>query len=165
LRGLGEIRIERVDRVLTNEVRVIKQMLINKRPKLLLEISASLVSIIERTGDLDFDRVKSLVFAGTNVVSIVAKMNERAKASKEGKMYTSKKIQLQKGSYPTETAMMLGIIQTILNADEIYTPYGQCLVVTPRDYPDSDDFLIYLIYERPKKVSKEPLDLNKKSEL
>lgn len=110
--------------------------------------------------------MKSLVFAGTNVVSIVAKMNERAKASKEGsKMYTSKKIQLQKGSYPTETAMMLGIIQTILNADEIYTPYGQCLVVTPKDYPDSDDFFIYLIYERPMKVSKDLLDLNKKSEL
>ena len=35
-----------------------------------------------------------MVFSGTNVVSIVAKMNERAKASKDGKMYTSKKIQL-----------------------------------------------------------------------
>ena len=52
---MGEISIDRVDRVLTNEIRVIKQMLINKRPKLLLQEPASLVSIIERTGDLDFD--------------------------------------------------------------------------------------------------------------
>jgi len=38
-------------------------------------------------------------------------------------------------------------------------------VITPRDFPDSDDFLVYLIFERPAKVLKNPLDLNKKSEL
>ena len=91
--------------------------------------------------------------SGVNIVSMVAKMNENAKSGK-GKMYTSKKIQLQKGSYPSESALLLGIIQTILNADEIYTPHGQCLVLTPRDFPDSDDFLVYLLFERPVKVLK-----------
>jgi hypothetical protein len=40
--------------------------------------------------------------AGQNGVSIVAKFNEKVKNNKEARMYTSKKIQLQKGSYPSE---------------------------------------------------------------
>ena len=158
------LTLETVDRAMSNEVRLLKTWLVTKRPKLLVSEQGTLVSKVRREGELEYDKVKAIVMSGVNIVSMVAKMNEAAKNG-NGKMYASKKIQLQKGSYPSESALLLGVIQTILNADEIYTPHGQCLVVTPRDFVDSDDFFIYLVFERPAKVLKQPLDLNKKSEI
>jgi hypothetical protein len=101
---------------------------------------------------------------GANMISIIAKINEKAKNSPNPKTYTSKKLQLKKGNYPNEHSLLNGVIFTVLNSDEIYTPHGQCLVIMPPDLPDSDDLIIYLIIERAKNKQK-VFDLNKKSDI
>jgi hypothetical protein len=84
------------------------------------------------------------------MVSLVAKLNDKARTDPEAKIYTSKKIVLKKGGYPSEASLLNGLIFTVLNTDEIYNLRGQCLVVLPSDSADSDDLVVYLVLERTK---------------
>lgn len=73
---------------------------------------------------------------------------------------------MKKGNYPSEAALLNGIIFTIMNADEIYSASGQCLVIMLPDLPDSDDLVIFLVLERiPANGDRGfvPLDIVKKS--
>jgi hypothetical protein len=80
------------------------------------------------------------------MVSYIAKINDRARQDKNAKIYTSKKLLLKKGSYPSEASLMNGIVFSVLNSDEIYHNLtGQCLVIMAPDSPDSDDLVLYLV--------------------
>jgi hypothetical protein len=81
------------------------------------------------------------------------------------KVYTSKKLYLKKGNYPSESSLLNGVIFTVFNSDELYTPQGQCLVIMPPDLADSDDLIVYLIIERTKNKLAASIDINKKSEI
>lgn len=72
---------------------------------------------------------------------------------------------MKKGNYPSESALLNGVIFTVFNSDELYTPRGQCLVILPPELADSDDLLVYLIIERTKDKLSGPLDITKKSEI
>lgn len=117
------------------------------------------------------DTVKREIAKGVNMVSLVAKLNDKAKGDPHAKIYTSKKLVLKKGGYPSEAALLNGVIFTVMNTDEIYQPRGDCLVVLLPDLPDSDDLVLYLVLERLKAAQHEKpvqfkaLDLNKKSDM
>lgn len=56
---------------------------------------------------------------------------------------------LKKGSYPSEAALLNGMIFAVFNSDEVYHYVeGQCLVIMLPDHTDSDDIVIYLVLER-----------------
>jgi hypothetical protein len=89
------LNLENIDKAITNDIRVLKTLLVTKRPKLLLVYgeNKSLYERVEREDELQYEQIKKALMSGQNVVSMVAKINEKAKStSKDAKMYTSKKI-------------------------------------------------------------------------
>jgi hypothetical protein len=67
--------------------------------------------------------MKALVCAkGASVISILAKLNDTQKSLPSPKVYTSKKLYLKKGNYPSESSLLNGVIFTVFNSDELYTP-------------------------------------------
>lgn len=59
------------------------------------------------------------------MVSLIAKINDKSRPeSTTSKIYTSKKFLIKKGHYPSETALLNGIIFTVMNADEIFNKLG-----------------------------------------
>lgn len=73
--------------------------------------------------------MKREILKGISMVSIVAKMNDKARGDPTAKIYTSKKLVLKKGGYPSEAALLNGVIFTVMNTDEVYQLRGDCLVV------------------------------------
>jgi hypothetical protein len=54
------------------------------------------------------------------MVSLIAKINDKTRGNSEAKIYTSKKLLLKKGAYPSEQALLNGVIFTVMNTDEVY---------------------------------------------
>lgn len=164
-----EIDFTNIDRILTNEVKALKLHLRCLKDDFDDEIS--ILKYLDQPTELKLEHVKEQVNKGINMVSLVAKINDKARGDPDGKIFSSKKLVMKKGGYPSEASLLNGIIFTVMNTDEIYQPKGQCLVVLMPDHPDSDDLVLYLVLERVKTNSKDrpnlakALDLNKKSDI
>jgi len=125
-----------------------------------------ILDYIERPDRLKFEAVKDLSVKESQVSAIMQRLNERAKHDKKAKTYNSKQLTLKKGSYPSEAALMNGLIFAVLNADELYqNTASQCLVILMPDHHDSDELLVLLVLEKTDQPFAAFVDIQKKSEI
>lgn len=94
-----------------------------------IEQYESILNYLKKPDELNSNEINAQIQSGVNIVSIIAKANEHGK-----KTYIYKKILLNKGNFPSEDALLNGLIVAVLNQDDVYNALGECHVLMIPDH-------------------------------